>query len=183
MNGIVSIKSMIEDAVSKSNVLRISMIKGAWESITGNLAPKSEPLGIKDGILYAAVENSICLHTMTMKKNLYIEKIRILLKGEYVTDIKYRVRKIDLQSKIKRGDNIIVMDKPVKKEIEDFKTKNMSIEESIKYLADLAKKREDFLLKNTRYRRCKKCGRMFLSTEDICSDCRGENQKVTINKY
>lgn len=182
MNGIVSIKSMIEEAVSKSSVLRVSIIKGAWESITGELAPKSEPLGIREGILYTAVENSICLHAMEMRKNLYIDKIRRLLKGEYVIDIKYRVRKIDLKSKIERGDNVIVIDKPPKKEIEDFKTKDMSIEDSIKYLTKLAKEREKYLLKNSSYKKCRKCGRMFLGLESVCPECRGENT-LTINKY
>lgn len=183
MNEIVSIKSMIEQAVSKSRVLRISIIKGAWESIAEELAPKSEPLGIKDGILYTAVENSIYLHAMEMKKELYLSKIRRLLKGEYVIDIKYRVRKIDLKSKIQRGDNVIVIDKTPKKEIEDFKTKDMSVEESIKYLAKLAKKREDYLLKNSNYKKCRKCGRMFLGLETVCPQCRGEKQTLTINRY
>ena len=89
MKGIISVKRMIEDAVSRSNTLRISIIKGAWPSIAGELGIKSEPLGIKDGILYTAVENSIFLHAMNMKKDKYIEKINRLLKGEYVVDIKY----------------------------------------------------------------------------------------------
>lgn len=181
MNEIVSIKSMIEQAVSKSGVLRVSIIKGAWESITGELAPKSEPLGIKDGILYTAVENSICLHAMEMRKKIYIDKIRRLLKGEYVVDIKYRVRKIDLKSKMERGDNVIVIDKAPKKEM-DFKTKDMSVEESIKYLSGLAKKREEYLLKNSSYKKCRKCGRMFLGLESVCPECRGEHT-LTINKY
>ena len=182
MSGIVSLKSMIENAVAKSSLLRISLLKGAWESITEELAPKSEPLGIKNEILYTAVENSVYLHAIEMKKRIYLEIIKRLLKGDYIKDIKYRVRKIDLHAKIERGDNIIEIDKTSKKQFEDFKTKNMSVEESIKYLSVLAKKREEYLLKNTEYKRCRRCGRMFLGTEDVCPQCRGEN-RTAINKY
>ena len=99
MSGIVSLKSMIENAVAKSSLLRISLVKGAWESITEELAPKSEPLGIKNEILYTAVENSVYLHAMEMKKRIYLERIKRLLKGEYIKDIKYRVRKIIFMQK------------------------------------------------------------------------------------
>ena len=182
MSGIVSLKSMIENAVSKSSLLRISMIKGAWESIADELAVKSEPLGIKDEILYTAVENSIYLHAMEMKKRAYLARIEKLLNGKYVKDIKYRVRKIDIHAKIERGDNIIEIDKAPKRVFEDHKTKNMSVEESIKYLSVLAKKREEYLLKNTEYKRCRECGRIFLGMEDTCPQCRGEN-RTAINKY
>ncbi len=114
MNEPISVKKMIEEAVKKSGTLRISIIKGAWQGITDELAIKSEPLGIKDGILYTAVENSICLHAMNMRKDRYIEKINRLLKGEYVVDIKYRVRKINLEAKLERGEGIIFHEKTEK---------------------------------------------------------------------
>ena len=181
MNGIISIKRMIENAVSRSNTLRISIIKGAWPSITGEFGVKSEPLGIKDGILYTAVENSIFLHAMNMKKDKYIEKINRLLKGEYVVDIKYRVRKIDLEGKIKRGEVLEIPEAKEEKIIE-YKTKDMSIEESIKYLAVLAKKREKFLLEKG-YKKCLNCGSIFLGNKKLCSKCRGEKENLTINRY
>ena len=179
MNKIISVKEMIEEAMKKSNTLRISMIKGAWQKIAENLVMKSEPLGIKDGILYVIVENSICLHAMNMKKGKYIEKINRLLKGEYVIDIKYRIGKIDLKAKMERGDNFF----PEKEEkITEHKTKDMSIEESIKYLTFLSKKREKYLLEKG-YKKCKNCGSIFYGKESFCSKCRGEQETVTINKY
>lgn len=184
MNEIISIKTMIDRAAAKSSVLRISLIKGAWKSITEELSLKSEPLGIKDGILYIVVENSIYLHAMRMKKKIYISRINRFLKGEYVIDIKYRAGKIDLHSKIQRGEEtILINEDSTEKKIKDYKTKNMSVEESIGYLAGLAKKREEFLLKNTPYKRCRKCRRMFLGIEETCPECRGEKQSVTINRY
>lgn len=180
MNEIISVKKMIEDAVTKSSVLRISMIKGAWHSIVGELWLKSEPLGIKDGVLYTAVENSMYLHTMEMRKNSYIEKINRLLRGQYVVDIKYRVRKIDLKQKIERGNGITLEKKEEK--LTEYKTKDMSIEESIKYLASISKKREKILFENG-YRRCEKCRNLFLGKEKLCPKCRGEKETLTINRY
>lgn len=181
MNEIISVKKMIEEAVSKSATLRISIIKGAWPSIAEELNLKSEPLGIKDGILYTAVENSICLHAMSMRKDKYIGKINRLLKGEYVVDIKYRVRKIDLEAKLERGESLKVPEEK-KEKIVEYKTKDMSIEESIKYLSVLSKKRESFLLENG-YKKCSECGRIFLGKEKLCSKCRGEKEVLTINRY
>lgn len=181
MNEIISIKEMMEEAISKSGILRISMIKGAWKSITGDLAIKSEPLGIKDAILYTAVENSVYLHAMTMKKDIYIDRINKLLKDIYVVDIKYRVRKIDIEAKLKRGEGVIIPEETKKEKIE-YKTKDMTIEESVKYLAKLAKQKEKYLFENG-YTRCKKCGDIFLGKEKLCSKCRGEKENLTINKY
>lgn len=180
MKEIVSVKAMIEEAMSKSKTLRLSIIKGSWKNIVGKFALKSEPLGIKEGILFTAVENSIFLHAMEMNKSNYMEKINILLKGEYITDIKYRVRKIDLSFKMEYG-HIFENEDIDNNEITEFKTKNMSLEESIKYLSELSKKREALLLKKG-YKKCKNCNSLFLGTEDICPKCRGEKESVTINR-
>lgn len=180
MNEIISVKEMIERAVSKSGTLRISIIKGAWQGITGELSLKSEPLGIKDAVLYVAVENSICLHALSMRKEKYIEKINRLLKGQYIVDVKYRVRKIDLQAKLERGEAFKIFEEKEEK-ITEYKTKDMSIEESIKYLSALAKKREQFLIKKG-YKKCAECGSIFLGKEKLCSKCR-EEENLTINKY
>lgn len=180
MNEPISVKKMIEEAVKKSGTLRISIIKGAWQGITDELAIKSEPLGIKDGILYTAVENSICLHAMNMRKDRYIEKINRLLKGEYIVDIKYRVRKINLEAKLERGEGIIFHEKTEK--LTEYKTKDMSVSESIKYLSVLAKKREKYLLEKG-YRKCENCGTIFFGKEKLCSKCRGEKESLTINRY
>ena len=179
---ITSIRRMINDAVKKSGTLRLSIIKGAWQGITKELGIKSEPLGIKDGVLYTAVENSICLHAMEMRKDRYIADINKLLKGEYIVDIKYRVKKIDIKAKLERGDNLISLEKRKETKLTEYKTKDMTIEESIKYLASMSKKREKILFENG-YRRCEKCNDLFLGREKLCPKCRGIKERVTINKY
>ena len=130
MEKIVSVKSMIKMAITRSNTLRLSIIKGAWINILDKLGLKSEPIKLKDGMLYVIVENSIFLHAMNMHKNEYIRKINVLLKGEYVIDINYRVGKISITEKFKRGENLNFFEQEEEKEIE-YKTKDMSIEENI----------------------------------------------------
>ena len=117
---------------------------------------------------------------MNMRKDRYIEKINRLLKGEYVIDIKYRVRKINLEAKLERGEGIIFHEKTEK--LTEYKTKDMSISESIKYLSVLAKKREKYLLEKG-YRKCENCGNIFSGREKLCSKCRGEKESLTINRY
>lgn len=181
MKKIISVKNMIEIAVTKSNILRVSMIKGAWGNIVENFWLKSEPLGLRDGLLYVAVENSVLLHAMTMKKEIYIQKINSLLRGEYVIDIKYRVKKINIDEKFERGEQLEVFIKEPE-EIMEYKTENMSIDESIKYLSKLSKQREEKLLKKG-YKKCLRCKKIFLGKESLCSNCRGEKENLTINRY
>ena len=181
MEKIVSVKSMIKMAITRSNTLRLSIIKGAWINILDKLGLKSEPIKLKDGMLYVIVENSIFLHAMNMHKNEYIRKINVLLKGEYVIDINYRVGKISITEKFKRGENLNFFEQEEEKEIE-YKTKDMSIEESIKYLSALSKKREEYLLKKG-YRRCQLCNKIIANNQRLCSKCRGEEENLTLNKY
>lgn len=180
MREIISIKNMIEKAIEKSNTLKISMIKGFWKNICEDLSLKSEPINLKDGLLYIVVENSVYLHAMNMRKRVYIEKINKFLKGEYIFDINYRVRKIDISEKIKRGEGFLFEQQ--EKKVINYKTDKMSIEESIKYLSFLSKKREEILLKKG-YKRCQMCNKIIDSREKLCSKCRGEEEKLTINKY
>lgn len=181
MKEIVSLRKMIENGLTKSSTLRLSMIKGAWVNISENFWLKSEPLSLKNGLLYVIVENSSFLHAMTMKKNVYIYRINKLLRAEYVVDINFRIGKINLKEKKERGESL-ELEREKKVQVTEFKTKDMSIEESIKYLSKLSKKREAALLKKG-YKKCRDCKKIFWGQSDLCPICRGEKENLTINKY
>ena len=56
---IMNVSEAVEEAIVKSRKLKEGIIRGHWRDIVGKLSRKSEPLWIKEGILYVLVEDSI----------------------------------------------------------------------------------------------------------------------------
>lgn len=171
---VTSIKTVIEDAVVKSRKLKEGIIKGRWREITGNLSTKSQPLYIKDNTLFVLVENSAFLYHMNMNKNKYLEKISEILKDSYITEIRYKVSKIN--ENIQNSMNDMYINSNKKTENDNFVTKRKEInsesdiKEALKTLKTLSEERQKFLLKHG-FKKCKKCGTLFQGDGEICSLC------------
>ncbi len=181
---IIELDNMILDAIKKSNTLRTSILVGKWEEIVGKVHKISEVVGIKDKVLYVKVESSTYLHYMNMKKSEYIDKINGYFQGEYIKNIVFKTGKINIENKfeIEKLKNEYKEKLKDRKVIPDtYETENMSLEESIKYLANLSKKREEYLLKEG-YSKCKECGSIFLGKRDLCDRCMGIPLETVINK-
>lgn len=181
---IIEIDNMIFEAMKKSNTLRVSMLIGNWEEIVGKVHKISEIIGIKDKILYVRVESSTYLHYMNMKKYEYIEKINRYLQGEYIKNIVFRTGKINIENKFEIENLKDEYAKKIKDKrivIKNFETEKMSIDESIKYLSKLSKKKEEYLLREG-YSKCKECGTIFLGNRDLCDKCMGIPIQTVINK-
>lgn len=171
---VTSIKNVIEDAVVKSRKLKEGIIKGRWREISGNLSTKSQPLFIKDNTLFVLVENSAFLYHMNMNKNKYLEKIAEILKDGYITEIRYKVSKINENMQNSIDDMYINSNKETKKD--NFVTNKTIIETEediknvMKRLKSLSEERQKFLLKQG-FKKCKRCGALFQGEGEYCSLC------------
>ncbi|MBC2856224.1 DUF721 domain-containing protein [Cetobacterium sp. 2A] len=182
MTGINSVKDIVDEAIMKSRKLKEGIIKARWSEIVGKLYLKSNPLWIKEEVLYVLVEDSVFMHHMNMNKNKYIAKIEEILKDTYVKDIRFKISKIEKAIDNKELEMYMNKnkDKP-KPSVADevIKTKGMSIEESIEYLRVISNEREQHLL-NLGYKKCKRCGTMFKGEESYCLPCIKGNDKECI---
>lgn len=168
---IMNVSEAVEEAIVKSRKLKEGIIRGHWREIVEKLSKKSEPLWIKEGILYVLVEDSIYLHHMSMNKNKYLKRIQEILKKDYVKDIRFKV------SKVQNCDYIDFIEKSSNEEKkEEFisELKDLSLEEKIGILKKKAKEREDALrLKG--YKKCDICGMMFFGEGSSCKPCSLKN--------
>ncbi|MGL5950903.1 MAG: DUF721 domain-containing protein [Cetobacterium sp.] len=171
---VTSIKNIVEDAVVKSRKLKEGIIKGRWREVAGNISTKSQPLYIRDNTLFVLVENSTYLYHMNMNKNKYLEKIAEILKGDYVTEIRYKVSKIN--EDIQKNVDDMYINSNKRPEKDNFVTKieriqsEEDIEEALKRLKLLSEERQKFLLQQG-FKKCRRCGSLFEGKEDICSLC------------
>lgn len=163
---VMSVSEAIEEAIKKSRKLKEGVIRGNWERITKRLSIKSEPLWIKDGVLYVLVEDSIYLHQMSINKDMYIKKIAEVLNTDFVKDIRFKISKIS-----KKEEKKHIFEEKKEEKVEFIsEIKNLSLEEKIEILKKESKEREKSL-KDKGYKSCMICGTMFLGEEKICKIC------------
>ncbi len=181
---IKSVKNAIEEAVIKSRKLKESILKARWSEVVGEMAKKSTPLYIREGILYSLVEGPVFLQHMNMNKNNYLQRANSVLKGEYLQDMRFKVGRIALEeyfheeNVVEGGDMEICL---TTKEIEEIRRSSEEIpdpelRERIIHLKEESLKREKYLLKRG-YKKCIACGTPHeRSRGDLCRIC--ENKKV-----
>lgn len=161
-----NVKEAIDEAVIKSRKLKEGIIRGYWNKITDKLSTKSTPLWIKDETLYVTVEDSIYLHHMSMNKEKYLKNINILLKGNYIKEIIFKVSKV---KNIEYQKEYIENSEKIKKEFKS-ELKDLSLEEKIEVLKKKSLEREkDLSLRG--FKKCKSCGVMFLGEDNLCKLC------------
>lgn len=181
---IKSVKNAIEEAVVKSRKLKESILKARWSEVVGEMAKKSTPLYIREGILYSLVEGPVFLQHMNMNKNNYLQKANRVLKGKYLQDMRFKVGKISLEEYF-HEENIVedegseVLLTP--EEIEEIRRSSEDIpdaetRERIIHLKEESLKRDKFLLRKG-YKKCVACGTPHeRSRGELCRIC--ENKRV-----
>lgn len=179
MVSLTNVKNIINEAIKKSKILRFSMINGNWKKIVDKMYINSTPYLIKDNKLYVKVNGSSNLHFMSLKKKYYLKNIEQLLKGNYIDEIIYTIGKVELDNKINSYEIEEVEEKEIE-EIKDFD--NLSLEQKILKLSEFSKQREKKLIK-IGYKKCLKCGSLFLGESRLCNKCLGIKDKTVINKY
>lgn len=189
MNKPVKLKEVIESKIKDNVFYKLEFLKINWENIVGkNLAKRSFPLFVKEDILIIGVTSSIWSQQMLFLKNQIINNTNSKLNGEYIKNIKFKVSKYEKankyieEKKVKEIEqinfnNISIQPfeiKQLKKAIEPIK--DDEIKKSIYRVSILNKKREKYLLKNG-YKKCDKCGEIFIGEGKFCIICKNKIEK------
>ncbi len=167
-----SVKKAIENAFIKSKKLKVGFLKAYWDKVADRVSSRTTPLYIKEEVLYVAVEDSIYLHHMSMNKSRYLSKISELLKSDEIKDIRFKVGKVDL-IEWKRDDE--EESGEIGRETES-ELINLSLEEKIDVLRKKSLIREKKLF-DKGYKKCSRCGNMFLGTKQRCDVCSIKREK------
>jgi hypothetical protein len=89
-----------------------------WNDVASNLASRTQPMAISRGRMIVNVTDSVILHTLSMYKRKYIEKINLLAGKNVIKDIVFRVGTIENRNNQKSDE----------KEDENYITKLQSIQ-------------------------------------------------------
>ena len=100
------LKEMVETAISKSRKLKEGIIRAKWESIAGELSKKSEPLYIKNRVLYVAAENSMWIQHLNFKKLDLLNRCNSVLGDSYLVDIFFKAGRVNLENKFMTGSDV-----------------------------------------------------------------------------
>lgn len=115
------IKTMLEKTLNQLGMSeRIEECKALilWNDVASNIASKTQPIAVSHGRLIVNVSDSVVLHTLSMYKKRYIEKINLLAGKNVIKDIIFRVATIE-NNKIQKANE---------KEEEDYINKLQSIQ-------------------------------------------------------
>ncbi|MGL4392164.1 MAG: DciA family protein [Fusobacteriaceae bacterium] len=88
------ISELVWSRINKTEKLKEVYLKANWEKIVGDLSKKSSLNKIEKGIAFLNVENSACLHFMTLKKEEYKKKFNEILEEDYIKDLNFKLKKI-----------------------------------------------------------------------------------------
>lgn len=99
---LVSVNSIVNDALKKSRLLKQGMIQGNWSKIVGKeLAKKSYVAMLKNSVLIVYTENSVWLQQFNFMKKDLICRINEYLKMDYISDIQFKVSKMNIEDYFK----------------------------------------------------------------------------------
>lgn len=189
MKKIVSAKEIVEKEISEkgkfSENMRGAFLKSKWSDIVGKqLSVKSDPMYIKNGILYICVEGSGWLQQMNFYKKEITVKANEVLNGFYIKGVYFVNKKIPEKIKISDIDetekinnlSIIPLENGEIYKIKEAisKIEDIELKKKIYRLMVKEKKKEKYLLENG-YKKCGKCGILHKEKGNNCYLC--ENDK------
>jgi len=69
-----------------------------WNDVASNMAARTQPIAVSRGRMIVNVTDSVILHTLSMYKRKYVEKINLLAGKNVIKDIVFRVGTIENRS-------------------------------------------------------------------------------------
>jgi len=180
MKKVEDVSEIVEEAIKKSRLLRMGIIKSSWKKIVGELSGSTKVVFYKKGVLGVLVENSMWLHHLNMKKYELIDRINDYFDEKYVLDIRFKVGKLSLsdfekeflvekEEKELEVESLTLIEieeiKKITSEIDDEEIRRKTYEVMVK-----AKKKEKSLIKNGYYK-CKSCGTLHKLEGNYCAIC------------
>ncbi len=97
-----NIKTALEstlDQLGLSNGVDECKSLAFWDDVASSIASRTQAVGIAHGKMFVNVTDSVVLHTLSMYKRKYIEKINLLSGKDVIKDIVFRVGKVDKREK------------------------------------------------------------------------------------
>ncbi|MDQ1317410.1 MAG: hypothetical protein QG588_1062, partial [Candidatus Poribacteria bacterium] len=77
-----------------------------WNDVASTLASRTQPVSISNSRLIVNVTDSVVLHTLSLYKRKYVEKINLLAGRDVIKDIIFRVSKVEKKDiELKDRDN------------------------------------------------------------------------------
>jgi len=97
-----NIKTAIEstlDQLGLSNGVNECKVLAFWDDVASSVASRTQAVGFARGRMFVNVTDSVVLHTLSMYKKKYIEKINLMAGKDVIKDIIFRVGKVDRKEK------------------------------------------------------------------------------------
>jgi hypothetical protein len=92
------IKTILEDTLHQLGLSeKIEECKALtlWNDVASTLASRTQPISISNSRLIVNVTDSVVLHTLSLYKRKYVEKINLLAGRDVIKDIIFRVGKVE----------------------------------------------------------------------------------------
>jgi len=92
------IKTILEDTLDQLGLSgKIDECKALtlWNDVASTLASRTQPISISNSRLIVNVTDSVVLHTLSLYKRKYVEKINLLAGRNVIKDIIFRVGKVE----------------------------------------------------------------------------------------
>ncbi|MDQ1327338.1 MAG: hypothetical protein QG641_618 [Candidatus Poribacteria bacterium] len=103
------IKTILEDTLDQLGLSeKIDECKALtlWNDVASTLASRTQPVSISNSRLIVNVTDSVVLHTLSLYKRKYVEKINLLAGRNVIKDIIFRVSKVEKKDiELKDRDN------------------------------------------------------------------------------
>lgn len=187
---LVSVNSIVNDALKKSRLLKQGMIQGNWSKIVGKeLAKKSYVAMLKNSVLIVYTENSVWLQQFNFMKKDLICRINEYLKMDYISDIQFKVSKMNIEDYFKEVEEEkefhpeeVFLERGSEEKAEEVvaEIEDEEIRNRIKKLMILSKKREKFLLEEEGNKKCIDCGVIFKGKGIRCTVCENKLRKMKL---
>ena len=97
-----NIKTALEstlDQLGLSNGIEECKSLAFWDDVASSVSSRTQAVGMARGKMFVNVTDSVVLHTLSMYKRKYIEKINLLAGKDVIKDIVFRVGKVDKREK------------------------------------------------------------------------------------
>ena len=103
------IKAILEDTLDQlglSEKIDECRALTLWNDVASKMAHRTQPVSISNGKLLVNVTDSVVLHTLSLYKRKYVEKINLLAGRNVIKDVIFRVGKVEQKEKAENKDYI-----------------------------------------------------------------------------
>jgi len=104
------IKTVLEDTLDQFGLsAKIDECKALtlWNDVASTMACRTQPVSISNSRMIVNVTDSVVLHTLSLYKRKYVEKINLLAGRDVIKDIIFRIGKVEKKDQVIKDKNYI----------------------------------------------------------------------------